>query len=129
MFKPTRLRLRTMLLAAAVAGLIVFAAREWMLLRDAREQFDFAWAGWSAGRVTEENVVLTSARLMRAEAAAPWISQHKARQLHVERLNRLLADIENPIRDSPPDAIERQANYVRSEIEKLRGSSATKETQ
>jgi hypothetical protein len=120
LFKPGAFRLRTMLLVVAVAALFGYVAREWWLLRDAREQFDFAWTGWNAGHVTSENVVLTSARLMNAEAASPWISKLRAQRLHVERLRRLLADIKNPARDyASPEAMERRANYVRDEIDKF----------
>jgi hypothetical protein len=109
-----------MLLAIVVIAIATYSIREWWLLRDAREQFNYAWAGWNAGRATHENVVLTSARLMKAEAAAPWISDRTAKQLHVERLNRLLESIESPTNESHPDIIERQADYLRREIEKSR---------
>jgi hypothetical protein len=116
-----------MLLAIAISAVATYSIREWWLLRDAREQFNYAWAGWEAGRATHENVVLTSARLMKAEAAAPWISDRSAKQRHVERLNRLLESIESPTNESHPDVINRQVVYVRREIGKFDSSSTITE--
>lgn len=120
LFKSTRFRLRTMLLAVAVVAATAYLVREWYLLRDTRQQFDFAWAGWRAGHATDENVVLTSDRLMKAEVGAPWISVQGARQAHVQRLNRLLESIESDTMEGHPDTIARRADYVRGEIDKYR---------
>jgi hypothetical protein len=116
-----------MLLAVAIVAVAAYLFREWVLLRDAREQFNYAWAGWNAGHVTHENIVLTSARLMKVEAASPWISVRSAKQLHVVRLNRLLEGIESLTNESHPDVIDRQADYVRREIARLDSSATVNE--
>ena len=118
--KPTRFNLRTLLLAGAVVALAAYLLREWILLRDARDQFNQVWAGRAAGHVTVENVVLTSGRLLKAEAASPWIFAQTAQQRHLDRLNTLLEEIENPIRDASPEWVEKQSRYVRREIDKHR---------
>jgi hypothetical protein len=117
-----------MILAIAAVAATAYLMREWYLLRDARQQFDFAWAGWNAGRATHENVVLSSARLMQAEADSLWFSHQSARRLHIERLNRLLADIESHVQDRAPESVARQATYVRGEIEKLGAVTASPAT-
>jgi hypothetical protein len=108
-----------MLLAVAVIAVIAFSIREWVLLRDAREQFNYVWAGRNAGHETVENVVLTSARLMKAEVASPWISERGAQQLHVERMNKLLKNVESPSSELHPATIKLQASFVRREIDKF----------
>jgi len=118
LFGTPRFRLRTMLVAVTVVALAGYLAREWMILRDARQQFHYAWASYEAARATSENVVLASRRLMIAEAAAPWISERKAEQLHLERMRQLLEIIESGMKELSPATEERQSEFVRGEIAK-----------
>lgn len=112
-----------MLLAIMVIAAVAFAVQEWLRLRDAREQFDYAWYNWQTYRATVENVVLASARLMKAEAASPWISRQTAQQQHVDRLNKLLESVASPPTGSRPEETERQAAIVRRAIDRHQSSS------
>ena len=118
LFKSTRLRWPTILAAAIVILAAGYLAREWMLLQGVQSQFDYEWRNWQSFRNTAENVVLTSARLKDAEAAAPWITEDAARVRHLQRMEELLESVESPPPDAPTQATERDAEFVRREIGK-----------
>jgi hypothetical protein len=109
-----------MLVVVAAIAALAYAVQDWLRLRDARAQFEYAWAGWQVDRATAENVVLTSEFLMKVEAGSPWISMQQAQRLHLKRLNKLLKDVLSPTRETGPDWTRRQADIVRRAIEKVR---------
>jgi hypothetical protein len=122
LFKSTRFRWPTILAAAIVVVAAGYLAREWMQLRDVQGQFDHEWRNWQSFRNTAENVVLTSARLKDAEAAAPWITEDAARERHLKRMEVLLESVESPPENTPSQATERDSDFVRREIDKLDAS-------
>jgi hypothetical protein len=123
LFKSTRLRWPTILTAAIVILAVGYLARELMQLRDVQSQFDHEWRNWQSFRNSAENVVLTSARLKDAEAAAPWITEDAARERHLHRMEELLESVESPPANTPPQATERDSEIVRREIDKFGSSS------
>lgn len=122
LFNSTRLRWPTILVAAILIVFGGYLAREWMQLQDVQSQFEKEWRNWQSFRNTAENVVLTSARLKDAESAAPWITEDAARRRHLQRLEELLESLESPPLDTPAQATERDAEFVRREIDKLDAS-------
>lgn len=116
----SRLRLPSLIVAVVVVATAAYMFREWAVLRDARQQFDYAWTNWQDSQASSENIVLRSRRLMDTEAATLWISTHAAQQHHVERMQRLIECVDSAAPESlPPDA-QRQAELVRREIAELK---------
>jgi hypothetical protein len=122
-FKSTRFRWPAYLAIAAAIFVAGFIFREWAHVHDVRQQFDAEWQNWQTFRTTAENVVLTSRRLMEAEAAATWVSRRAAERRHLERMETLLECVQSPPTEAPPHVTEREARIVRREIEKLRSAS------
>lgn len=123
LFKSTRLRWPAYVAVAVAIFAAGYIFREWAHLHDVRQQFDAEWQNWQTFRTTAENVVLTSRRLMEAEAAAPWVSRRAAKRLHLERMETLLECVQSPLADTPPHVTEREARIVRREIDTFRSAS------
>jgi hypothetical protein len=121
---PRQFSIRTMLVSVAIIAATVVGTRDYVRVQTARDNFDWLWAGWDAGRISSETIVAGSYPLMDAEESALWISKRTAASRHVERLKQILAKVQSPLSESQPDTKQRQARFIRQEIRRYDPDSA-----
>jgi hypothetical protein len=121
---PKRYGIQTMFVCVAVIATTIFLCREHVQLNDARENFEFVWASWQFQQVRDENLVLASETLMRAESASSWISTHTAQLEHLRRLERMLKAVDSPVNENSPERWQQRHNYVQEQIMRYSRSTA-----
>jgi hypothetical protein len=115
---PKRFSVRTMLIVVASIAAAAVVVRDYVHVRNAREQFAFMISGWHVGNITFEDVILASEELVSEEAESPWISQHAATIRHLEFMNYLLRYLDSGSIESEPDTVDRWRRQVHENIRK-----------
>jgi hypothetical protein len=119
---PKRFSIRAMLVGMALVAVAIAVVREWLILKHARGEFQYARARWNAGLVTVESYIAASERLMAVEADVPWISREAAGSRHVEALKQLLRYMESGFCEWHPDTIDRLTDFIHREIQRYDSS-------
>lgn len=110
-----RFGLRALLVFVAFIAVVLVGGRQWMLLREARYEYDRTRAAWMADVVVDRDVELAANKLFDRESATIWIGRSAATRGQAERLRQLADTLEAMSRvtlHSSGDAVERDQNRV-----------------
>jgi hypothetical protein len=109
-----------MLVSVALIAATIVVTRDYRNLHNAREEVQRVMASYEAVRVTAEDVVTRSKKLMTAESASIWISRRSATGAHVERMKDLLAKVQSPTSKSRRQDIQRRVAVIQQELQQYR---------
>jgi hypothetical protein len=115
---PKRFGIRALLVTVAIVAAMLLIVQHHFRLKEARKSCDYAWAAWQSVRITDEDMVLASEKLLAAERASPWISGDAAERQHVARLDFMLTRIEAPGSEYSPDTRQRKRRFLLEQIAK-----------
>jgi hypothetical protein len=111
-----RFGIRALLVLVAIVAISAYIFRCYRNLHNAREELQRIMANYEAMRVTAQDVVNASKKLMTAESGTLWISKRAATGAHVERLKNLLNKLQSPVSESEPQEIQRRVEFIQQEL-------------
>jgi hypothetical protein len=111
-----RFGIRALLVLVAIVAISAYIFRGYRNLHNAREELQRIMANYEAMRVTAQDVVNASKKLMTAESGTLWISKRAAIGAHVERLKNLLNKLQSPVSESEPQEIQRRVEFIQQEL-------------
>jgi hypothetical protein len=89
-----RFGLRALLVFVALAAFALVGGRQWMLLRNARSEFERTRALWMGSVVVDGDVELAANEPFEREAATVWIGRSAAKRRQAERLRQFADTLE-----------------------------------
>jgi hypothetical protein len=107
-----------MLVFVAILSAGAFLVHDYVRIRNAREHFEYVWASWNAGRVSDDDVISASETLANMEAESPWVSMSAADRSHIARLQRIIHFLDSGTCESSPEVKERRRERLNENIRK-----------